>query len=327
MLAACASGGSLHSTRASLVAPDPWISGAGPDGGTITTYAIPSGASPFRIARGSDGNMWFTEQIPYGNIGRVTPGGIVTEFPVANNHDGECITAGRGNVLWFASNQSRLIGKISTSGQVSTFTAPGIAPYCVAMGSDGNVWFTDTANGAIGRLNTRSGHIDEFKLPSASSVPLEMTAGPDGNVWFSDNSNGMVGKATPTGAITEFALPSGANSRPYGIAAGPDGALYVGEILSGNIARVTTSGTVTEFAVGGVGANGLALGPDKQIWFSGSGIERFVVSTHKVWHVANPPNGARVMSTSPGPDHDVWFTASGPSASQNYIGLFEEKSE
>lgn len=294
----------------------------------IAVYPVPSGASPFGIVRGPDGNMWFTEQFPSGSIGRVTPSGVVTEFPVPKSHDGECIIAGRG-VLWFASNQSRLIGKMSTSGHATTYTAPGIAPYCVALGSDGSVWFTDTANVAIGRLNVHSGHIDEFKLANSSSVPLEIAGGRDGNVWFTDNGAGMVGKITPTGAITEYALPSGSNSRPYGIAEGPGRAMYVGEEGPGNIARVTSAGVVTEYHVGTVDNTALSLGPDRQIWYTGttatthSGIERFIVTTHKVQAIAVPPNGSHAPATAPGPDSDVWFTATGINANQNYIGVLE----
>jgi streptogramin lyase len=253
---------------------------------------------------------------------------VVTEFPVSKSGDEKCIIAGKG-VLWFASNQSRLIGKISTSGHATTYTAPGIAPYCVALGSDATVWFTDTASVAIGRLNAISGHIVEFKLANSSSVPLEIAKGRDGNVWFSDGGLGMVGKVTPTGSITEYALLSGSSSSPYGIAEGPDGAIYVGEVLAGNIARVTTAGAITEYHVGTVSPAALSQGPDRQIWFTGStatspdGIERFIVATHKVQPIAIPPNGARALATAPGPDSDVWFTAEGQSANQNYIGLLE----
>jgi len=45
---------------------------------------------PSFIASGPDGNLWFTE--PTGKIGRLTPAGALTEFPVsgetANNSAG-----------------------------------------------------------------------------------------------------------------------------------------------------------------------------------------------------------------------------------------------
>src|SRR5882724_2268244 len=49
---------------------------------SIKEYSIPTAkSSPQRIALGPDGNLWFTEGS--GNkIGRITPAGEVTEFPM-----------------------------------------------------------------------------------------------------------------------------------------------------------------------------------------------------------------------------------------------------
>lgn len=50
--------------------------------GAITRFSegVSPGADPNRITAGADGSLWFTEF--YGNrIGRITPGGVVSEFP------------------------------------------------------------------------------------------------------------------------------------------------------------------------------------------------------------------------------------------------------
>jgi len=48
----------------------------------ITEFPIPSvPGSPLGIAEGPDGNMWFTEQLP-NKIGRITPDGRITEYPI-----------------------------------------------------------------------------------------------------------------------------------------------------------------------------------------------------------------------------------------------------
>ncbi len=55
--------------------------GTPPRPGTITSFSLPTAAShPEGITKGPDGNLWFTEY--NGNqIGRITPGGTITEFP------------------------------------------------------------------------------------------------------------------------------------------------------------------------------------------------------------------------------------------------------
>lgn len=86
-----------------------------PDG-TVTEFALPRpGSTPMGITGGADGNLWFTElqiksngditgnQTIGNEIGRITPGGIIAEFPLPNIYDsgpGEMTTGPDGN-LWF----------------------------------------------------------------------------------------------------------------------------------------------------------------------------------------------------------------------------------
>jgi len=45
----------------------------------VTEFSLRITNGPYGIAAGPDGNLWFTEQS--GNrIGRITPGGVITEF-------------------------------------------------------------------------------------------------------------------------------------------------------------------------------------------------------------------------------------------------------
>jgi virginiamycin B lyase len=50
-----------------------------PDGRAMT-FNLPETVIPSFIVAGADGNLWFTE--PTGKIGRLTPTGTLTEFPV-----------------------------------------------------------------------------------------------------------------------------------------------------------------------------------------------------------------------------------------------------
>jgi streptogramin lyase len=120
----------------------------------------------------------------------------------------------------------------------------------------------------------------EFALPSANSLANGITAGPDGALWFTEE-RGQIGRITTVGVITEFAVPS---SFAYGITAGPDGALWFTQSTTptagcfprcpkGNkIGRITTAGIVSEFNIptAGSGSEGIAAGPDGNLWFTES---------------------------------------------------------
>src|SRR5439155_22959567 len=80
----------------------------------IPTSNPPSGSSPQGITAGPDGNLWFTE-FDGNRIGRITPGGTITQFPIPVSHIysfPEVITAGPYGNLWFTENFSKQIGSI-----------------------------------------------------------------------------------------------------------------------------------------------------------------------------------------------------------------------
>src|SRR5207244_7837169 len=107
------------------------------------------------ITEGVDGNVWFAEQNG-NNIGRITPAGAITEFPVP------------------------------TANSKPVFITPG---------SDGNLWFTELSGNNIGRIKP-SGVIKEFQVPTSNSGPAGISSGPDGNLWFTESSGNKIGRLT-----------------------------------------------------------------------------------------------------------------------------------
>ena len=183
-------------------------------GGVVTYFTDPSIEYPSGITTGPDGALWFTNEGPVvghhgahgtGSIGRITTGGVVSNFgdPLMDNPMG--ITAGPdGAVLWFTDIGSDLIGRITTGGGVSTYSGSGIDdPVGIVSGPDGALWFTNDPltgpdpvptcdGGSIGRITT-DGLVSNF---SDSSVicPGEIADGPDGALWFTDSGTASWGR-------------------------------------------------------------------------------------------------------------------------------------
>lgn len=214
--------------------------------GTITKFRIPSSASwpgdiPGDITVGPDGNLWFSEYYDP-NIGRITPSGIITEFPIPTVGAGvRGITSGPDGNLWFTEFYGDKIGRITPSGIVTEFSIPthdGLLdgdPNDIAAGPDGNLWFTEGGPSKIGRI-TPSGTITEFPTPTIGSGPVGITAGPDGNLWFTEFLGDKIGRITPSGTITEFSITYA--SAPVDITAGPDHNLWFTEYLGNKIGRL-----------------------------------------------------------------------------------------
>lgn len=199
--------------------------------GVITEFPLPAlpapKSAPGEITAGSDGNLWFTElgfsnageTNGIGKIGRISPSGRITEFPLPTQYS---------------------------------------HPSGITAGPDGNIWFTNgDGDGVIERINP-NGKITEFSLPTTFKGPTEgITAGPDGNLWFTNGNgdNNKIGRISPSGTITAFPLPKISNSSggccaqpiPEDITSGPDGNLWFTWSLRNTIGRISPSGRITEF--------------------------------------------------------------------------------
>jgi streptogramin lyase len=283
-------------TELSVLNPDtaePYGITAGPDGnlwlvenganligritlaGGLTEFSIPTPYSAAQmITVGPDGNLWFTEfgssgDPASGKIGRVTPDGEFTEFPVFGNPWG--ISAGPDGNLWFTTFFGTQIGRITPQGAVAYFPVTTQTTLAITSGPDGNLWFTEPYVAQVGRI-TPGGEVTEFSAGiTPGSNPHGIAAGPDGNVWFVEVTGNRVGRITPEGVVTEFSEGITGGSGPEQIALGPDGNLWFTESTADRIARITPAGVVTEFSDGitaGAYPYGITAGPDDGIWFT-----------------------------------------------------------
>ena len=76
---------------------------------TFRTHRIPTpDARPYICTEGADGNLWFTEIGDPGQIGRITPAGVITEFAtgLTNNSAPDQIVAGPDGNLWFTEQKN-----------------------------------------------------------------------------------------------------------------------------------------------------------------------------------------------------------------------------
>ena len=188
---------------------------------------------------------------------------------------------------------------------------PESRPYTIVAGPDGNLWFTESWRGAIGRI-TPTGTITEFELDDPDSQPYGITLGADGNLWFTERIANKIGRITPTGMITEYEIPT-PNAQPWDITAMPDGTFWFTEENVDQVAMIDQNGIVTEYPSGiGQFPTHITTGPDGNVWFTeeiGNNIVRldpddpenqteFPIETVQAlpWDIA------------PGPDGNLWFT-------------------
>ena len=86
---------------------------------------------------------------------------------------------------------------------------PRSAPHDVAPAPDGTVWYTAQRTGHLGRLDPRTGKVEEIPL-GRGSAPHGVIVGPDGAAWVTDSGQNAIVRVDPaTKAVRVFPLPPG----------------------------------------------------------------------------------------------------------------------
>ncbi len=200
--------------------------------GSITTYNSQTNEGINGLAAGLDGNIWFSEcynpSTGPGSVSSINATtGTLNEIAVPNVGNPYPVALGPDGNIWFGDITNFVIGHV-VAGSASSFTPlTDNEPTAMTAGSDGAIWFTESA--WIGRMTT-SGTLTNYNLTAlVGGTPNTnfITAGPDGALWFADGGNNAIGRITTSGTVTEY--PVDPTSNPVGITVGPDGNIWFTE--------------------------------------------------------------------------------------------------
>ncbi len=286
---------------------------------------------------GPDGDVWFTETGTPDRIGRLSPSGRLTEFPLSTNESVSDLVAGPDGNIWFIQSSGPEIGRITKSGSLTEFPLPstGFQPSGIAAGPDGNIWIAGSDE--VVRI-TPAGTATVFVAPpppaAVNQVGFGMTApiaGPGGDSWFG-TSIGYLGRMTTSGVVSYIPLPTTAPFGTYNIVsamtAGRDGDLWFLADTAQHaevVGHVAPDGTVTAFPKT-TDANlqsMMTVGPDGNLWitqpsnfYMAAYVERFTptgAGSFRSFTTQPHPNDWRdvpLMSVglTTGPDGNLWIT-------------------
>ena len=231
-------------------------------------------AGPDGAAGPDGGAMWFTNKSQKGrSIGRITLGGVVTEYPMVNASGG--IAAGPDGAMWFT--QLGKIGRITTRGSITEYSIPTAfkSPRDIAAGPDGAMWFPAGEGGkGIGRI-TMAGDVTTMSdMMLHRFAPARIAAGPDGAMWIADGSH--ITRITMAGEVSSWYAVLSSDYEIRDIAAGPDGAMWFvayDDDAGSTIRRITTGsvqGSCRLTAVKGQQARVMLKPPSAgQMWLTG----------------------------------------------------------
>jgi streptogramin lyase len=182
----------------------------------------------------------------------------------------------------------------------------------ITSGPDGNTWFTEESNNAVGRV-TPGAVITEFTAGFPTGSPRGLVTGPDGNLWVAQaGGDGAIARVTKAGEVTEFPVPTAGD--PNDIAVGPDGNLWYVDPKANVIGRITPEGSITEFADGlsdGAEPAAIVKGPDGKLWFTeqkAGKIGRITTAGVITEFSSGISGGSEPADIAAGPDGNLWFT-------------------
>ncbi|MBF6567455.1 MAG: Virginiamycin B lyase [Candidatus Binataceae bacterium] len=183
------------------------------------------------------------------------------------------------------------------------------APYALAADSNGNVWFTEYQNNAIGRL-TPAGEVLRFAL-GGPGFPERLAPGADGRIWFTDPVGNRIGRLDPVSAVLTYFTLATPMAGADGIAGGADGAIWFTEHAANRIGRIDRDGAIIEYALPHDGGPGeMIAGRDHDLWFAedranaiGSITTAGSIKEFKIPTASSRPGGLAI-----GSDGTLWFT-------------------
>ncbi len=198
--------------------------------GALTKYS--DGLTPAKgtgpMVQGSDGAMWFGET-DFGLV-RTTLAGSSAEFTRPGHGDQtvlEGIASGSDGNIWGTLNGGS-IEKITSTGTMTSYPTPttNAAPFGIAAGRDGRLWFAESGIDKIGSSST-AGTITEYGTGITSGAsPEAIAAGSDGNMWFTEPGTNSIGRinvdqlsAAPTPATAPGRIALSVASKKKGSAA------------------------------------------------------------------------------------------------------------
>jgi virginiamycin B lyase len=264
--------------------------------------------TPFAIAAGPDGNLWFSE-LRASQIGRITPAAEISTFDLGSGALPERLTAGPDDAIWFTDPAGNRIGRLGLDGATAYVPLPTLesGPAGIVSASDGNLWFAEHAANRVGRV-TPLGTLTEFMLPHRGG-PAGIAEGSDGKLYIAENSGDRIDRMSTDGRVQEFRLPV-RGGRPDGIVRGADGNIWFTEFGSGRVGRLTTAGRLKEYVLAAHGPPvGIAAGPDGNIWVT-------IPAAHAICKLATDGSQTtyylerNIMPgmIAAGTDGNLWFT-------------------
>ncbi|WP_209347128.1 hypothetical protein [Pontixanthobacter sp. CEM42] len=181
---------------------------------------------------------------------------------------------------------------------------------------DGNIWWVGQWGDILGRLDPRTGKMDEARLPRGAK-PHSVNIGPNGFAWYTGNKNATIGRFDPaTGEITEYPMPDEAARDPHTAEFDADGIMWFslqGSNMIGRLDPATGEVKLVPSPRERSRPYGVKIAKDGTIWVACNGANcllRVNPETMDVTEITLPQERTTVRRLDIDPDGVIWWVNS-----------------
>jgi len=222
---------------------------------------------PLGLAVDREGYAWYTDG-PSSRISRMSPDGRVASFalstPVAKLGR---LAAAPDGAVWFAEETTYSLTRFKDGAFTRhALSAPGIAPFGVAVDASGTVWGTLPRVNRLVRISAR-GEMSELEPPTRAAQLGDVAIAQDGAVWFLEMQANKIGRFA-NGQFAEFPVPTW-SAGLTALAIAPDGAVWFTELRGQRLGRLH-DGVIVEFPLPQSNARpfGIAVDGAGNVWYT-----------------------------------------------------------
>ena len=172
------------------------------DSASGETRVFPLGiphARPYGLVAGPDRSIWIA-LFGTNRIGRIKPAdGSLHLFalPAQDARPRRLIVDG-GSIVWFTDYERGALGRLDpASGDVQEFPSPGgpnSAPYGIALGTDGRVWYDESSTGQMIAFDPVSHRMSVTTIPTPGAIVRNISVDSTrGRVWLALSGTSRLG--------------------------------------------------------------------------------------------------------------------------------------
>lgn len=248
--------------------------------GYFREYALDGISSgPAIVVADEDDNIW-TALAKSGKLARFSNGAIDTfDIGAESRPVGLAVGTkanGHAGVIWIAASyDNKLIRFDIVSKLKREFKIEGDNswPFNVALGTKGEVWFTQRASSRIGRLDPSTGVVTHYDTLTPNAGPAGLAVdSKSGRVWFTESYADRVAVLEPvSGTIREYKMgdaSTGLISGPAGLAIDGEGGVWFAKLEGklGYIAPGSDSVEVIDVPAEAKRPAGIAVAANGDVW-------------------------------------------------------------